>query len=285
MASGKPNNVPKQRRHPKDGNQKNSAFKNPKRVPLGPNRAQTKKKKKNEEIKGTKTRKEPKAAAAAAANLPASQQLSFFLDCFQSAINIKFSSLELESFKDTCIVESPKGLEQDADSLFKHMKAAFGTSWREVLTEGQLEGIIDPGSPAVLVISTSALRSLELLRGLRPLTKECRAAKLFAKHMKIVEQVTLLKSRVNIASGTPSRIKKLIDMDVLGISRLAVIVLDMHTDAKGYSLFSLPQVSDEFWDLYKSHFQQRLIQGDLRICLYGPISCDTEVKNTELHEE
>lgn len=39
-----------------------------------------------------------------------------------------------------------------------------------------------------------------------------------------------------------SRIKKLIDIDALGLSRLAVIVLDMHTDAKGYSLLTLPQV-------------------------------------------
>jgi hypothetical protein len=45
------------------------------------------------------------------------------------------------------------------------MKAAFGPSWKQVLCEGKLvEGIIDPGNPAVLIISTSALRSLELLR-------------------------------------------------------------------------------------------------------------------------
>ncbi|KAF9595135.1 hypothetical protein IFM89_037235 [Coptis chinensis] len=43
------------------------------------------------------------------------------------------------------------------------------------------------------------------LRGLRPLTVDCCAAKLFAKHMKVEDQVSMLKSRVNIASGTPSR--------------------------------------------------------------------------------
>ncbi|KAK4353019.1 hypothetical protein RND71_028537 [Anisodus tanguticus] len=53
---------------------------------------------------------------------------------------------------------------------------------------------------------------------LRPLTSECRAAKLFSKHMKIEEQASSLKNRVNIASGTPSRIKKLIDMEALGLS-------------------------------------------------------------------
>ncbi|KAG4984769.1 hypothetical protein JHK87_029518 [Glycine soja] len=48
-------------------------------------------------------------------------------------------------------------------------------------------------------------------RGFRSMTKQCHAAKLFSKHMKFDEQISLLKNRVNIASGTPSRIKKLID--------------------------------------------------------------------------
>ncbi|KAK2975423.1 hypothetical protein RJ640_014004 [Escallonia rubra] len=65
-------------------------------------------------------------------------------------------------------------------------------------------------------------------------------------------------------------------MEVLGLSRLAVIVLDMHTDVKGYSLLSLPQVRDEFWTLYKSYFHQRLVEGDVRICLYGPVTVPPE---------
>ena len=77
---------------------------------------------------------------------------------------------------------------------------------------------------------------------MRSLTKECHAVKLFSKHMKIDEQLSLLKDRVNIASGTPSRIKKLFDIEALGLSRLSVILLDIHTDVKGYSLLTLPQV-------------------------------------------
>ena len=38
------------------------------------------------------------------------------------------------------------------------------------------------------------------------------------------------------------RIKKLIDIEALGLSRLSVILLDIHTDVKGYSLLTLPQV-------------------------------------------
>ncbi|KAG2296063.1 hypothetical protein Bca4012_002515 [Brassica carinata] len=43
----------------------------------------------------------------------------------------------------------------------------FGSPWREreTLCEGEaIEGKVDPGNPYVLVASSSALRSLELLR-------------------------------------------------------------------------------------------------------------------------
>ncbi|KAJ4847494.1 hypothetical protein Tsubulata_011387 [Turnera subulata] len=209
-----------------------------------------------------------------------SQQLRFFIDEFQSANGVQLSTLELESIKDSSFVElSPQLGGQDVEHLGKHMKAVFGSSWKQALSQGQLvEGNIDPGSPAVLIISTSALRCIELLRGVRSLTKECHAVKLFSKHMKVEEQVALLKNRVNFASGTPNRLKKLIDIEALGLSRLTMILLDMHTDVKGYSLLTLPQVRDEFWDLYKSYFHQRLLQGDLRICLFGPIPNDNELR-------
>ncbi|KAI8005231.1 Protein CMSS1 [Camellia lanceoleosa] len=257
--------------------------KNPKRkrLPLGPNRPQKKKKKtkttshkKKNNNNETKNNNHSIVTAAATS----AEQLSFFVGQYQSANVIQLSSLELESITDKCILKLSQGLAQSSNNLGEHMKAAFGSSWREVLCGKQiLEGKIDPGNPALLVISLSALRSLELLRGLQALTKECHAAKLFSKHMKVNDQVSFLKNRVNIASGTPSRIKKLIDMEALGLTRLAVIVLDMQTDVKGYSLFTLPQVRDEFWDLYKNYLHPRLVQGDLRICLYGPTPISSEV--------
>ncbi|KAK9932708.1 hypothetical protein M0R45_019933 [Rubus argutus] len=209
----------------------------------------------------------------------ASAQLNFFLDKFQSANRLQLSSLELNSLTDKCILDLSESMDHDVEILGNRMKAAFGSSWKKELCEKHLlEGKVDPGNPAILIISTSALRSIELLRGFRSLTKECHAVKLFSKHMKVDEQVSLLKDRVNIASGTPNRIKKLIDIEALGLSRLSVIVLDMHPDVKGYSLFTLPQVRDEFWDLYKNYFHQRLLQGSLRLSLYGPLMSDNEFK-------
>lgn len=247
------------------------------RVPLGPNRPQTKKVKQNNGSK-QKIEKEAKSSDGKRHNVAMSQhsspaeQRKFFLGHFESVNGIKLSSLELESIKDMYFLKLSEGISQDAGNLWRHVKDTFGSSWKEVLFEDQLiEGKIDPGNPSVLVISASAIRSLELLRGLRTLAKKCQVAKLFSKHIKIDDQVAFLKNRVNLASGTPSRIKKLCEMEALGLSRLEIIVLDMHTDVKGYSLLTLPQVRDEFWDLYKSYLHQRLVQGNLRICLYGPI--------------
>lgn len=213
----------------------------------------------------------------------AAQQLEFFHEHYQSANRIQLSSLELDSFTETCMLELNPDHAQISSALADHMKVAFGPSWKESLCEKEIDEKIDPGQPALLVISLSALRSLDLLRELRPLTSECRAAKLFSKHMKIEEQASALKNSVNIASGTPSRIKKLIDVEALGLSRLAVIVLDMKTDTKGYSLLTLPQVRDEFWDLYRNYFHQRVLEGALRICLYDeiPVNIKKEKSNQD----
>ncbi|KAL2242492.1 protein CMSS1 [Sesamum indicum] len=254
-----------------------------------------KKKPSNNKVKSNEKKNETgKAAAKTPAQrgknvvqrATASQQLSFFVNQYQSANGVQLSSLELDSLKETCIAELQGPAENITGNLDENMKVVFGSSWKQVLFEKHLkEGQIDPGCPALLVISSSALRSLELLRELRSLTKECHAAKLFSKHMKIEEQVSILKNRVNIASGTPSRIKKLIDIEALGLSRLAVIVLDMHTDVKGYSLFTLPQVRDEFWDLYRSYFHQPLLEGKVRMCLYGPVPTDLEAKKSKANDD
>ena len=66
---------------------------------------------------------------------------------------------------DACILKLSESLPQDVSNLNEHMKASFGPSWKEALCKKQLPGkISEPGSPALLTISLSALRSLELLR-------------------------------------------------------------------------------------------------------------------------
>lgn len=62
-------------------------------------------------------------------------------------------------------MELSQGYDKDGKSLGKQVKAAFGPSWKDVLYEKNLvEGKVDPGSPAVLIIATSAIRAIEVLR-------------------------------------------------------------------------------------------------------------------------
>jgi hypothetical protein len=128
----------------------------------------------------------------------AEEKLRFFVDQFEAANGLQVSSIELESLKDTSssILELPQSSDTDLDvkMLGINIKAAFGNSWRQVLCEGELGGggKIPPGSPSVLIISYSALRSIHLLKGFRSITKQCNAVKLFSKHIKLQEQVRSL---------------------------------------------------------------------------------------------
>uniref|UniRef100_A0A7N2MUQ4 Uncharacterized protein n=1 Tax=Quercus lobata TaxID=97700 RepID=A0A7N2MUQ4_QUELO len=174
--------------------EKSRSLKNPKnkrKKPLAPTNLNNKKKSKKPRIQNPETNNNNNNEIIQKVQQPASasEQLSCFLNQFQSANGVQLSSLELESLKDTCIVELSQDTDQDVENLGKHMKAAFGASWKEVLCGKQvLEGKVDPGSPALLVVSSSALRAIELLRGFRTLTKDCHAIKLFSKHMKVEEQ-------------------------------------------------------------------------------------------------
>ncbi|KAF2323179.1 hypothetical protein GH714_033902 [Hevea brasiliensis] len=57
------------------------------------------------------------------------------------------------------------GIGSRCRGLGEQVNAAFGSSWKEVLSEGQLvEGEIHPGSPTVLITGTFASRAIELLR-------------------------------------------------------------------------------------------------------------------------
>ncbi|ONM18302.1 DEAD-box helicase family protein [Zea mays] len=299
-----------------------------------PKRAYAKKKKEKHKQKEKKSRLKPAepdqiaatigdgvagATVLLSALMQPSRQLEFLLRSFERASKMRLSPLELDSYSEGCMVQLAEGAAQDVESFGDHVKGVFGSSWKEELCEGNhIDGEIAVGSPTLLVISSSALRSLDLLRGLKMFTKECRPVKLFAKHLKVEEQVAMLNARVNIACGTPSRqailtipilsylsfllclvhinwayldcgtktifvsfskvqnggswIKKLIDMEALSLSRLKLVVLDMQKDAKSFTLFTLPQVSNEFWDLYKGYLDPKIREGNMKICFYGAVS-------------
>ncbi|KAI5080901.1 hypothetical protein GOP47_0004084 [Adiantum capillus-veneris] len=171
-------------------------------------------------------------------------------------------SLSEESFVDL----QAEGQEREPNNLTKHVKSIFKETWEDSLCK--VDKNKENGNPALLVVCSSATRCVDLLKGLRSLTKACKPAKLFAKHIKVEEQVKALQDYVNIAVGTPNRVKKLIDIGALGLGSLEVVLLDMHEDAKGFTIFTVPQVKNDLLELCKSHLHQHALAGRIKFCLY-----------------
>ncbi|KAH3737358.1 hypothetical protein DPMN_043941 [Dreissena polymorpha] len=115
--------------------------------------------------------------------------------------------------------------------------------------------VVEPGSPALLVVCPSALRAVDLNRKLQEFKgEECRCAKLFAKHMKLPEQQKFLeKSVVHMGIGTPSRILALIKSGHLKLAHLSAVVVDWNwRDVKKHRLVDVPELRGELATLLQT---------------------------------
>ncbi|OAA60017.1 Protein kinase-like domain protein [Cordyceps fumosorosea ARSEF 2679] len=91
------------------------------------------------------------------------------------------------------------------------------------------------GTPHSIIVTGAGLRAADIVRAVRKFaSKEIAVAKLFAKHMKVDEQVAFLKkTRVSITVGTPARLSELIDNGALSLEGLHRVVVDAsHIDQK-----------------------------------------------------
>ncbi|XP_061177331.1 protein CMSS1-like [Saccostrea echinata] len=96
--------------------------------------------------------------------------------------------------------------------------------WKKLVKSSDLK----PGSPLVLIITSSAIRAVQLNRDITDFkTEECKCAKLFAKHFKIEEQQKYLSKNIcHIGLGTPNRICSLIKNGSLHLDSVKSVVLD-----------------------------------------------------------
>ncbi|POR38832.1 Protein cms1, partial [Tolypocladium paradoxum] len=124
------------------------------------------------------------------------------------------------------------------------------TAWQEKRTLDNLPGFLekfteDPaslkkapkkkGSPHTLIVAGAGLRAADIVRATRKFSgKDNTVAKLFAKHMKVDEQVAFLKNtKTGIGVGTPARLMELIDDGALSLDNLKRLVVDAsHIDQK-----------------------------------------------------
>ncbi|KAI9106230.1 U3-containing 90S pre-ribosomal complex subunit-domain containing protein [Phlyctochytrium arcticum] len=108
------------------------------------------------------------------------------------------------------------------------------------------------GTPKVIILCSSAIRAVDVCRLVRKVG-ECRVGKLFAKHMKVKEQLELLRSHsYPIIVGTPNRVLKLIQdgNDALRLTELEYVVADYsHRDSKQRNIYDIQEVKTDYFKL------------------------------------
>ncbi|UNI24255.1 Protein cms1 [Purpureocillium takamizusanense] len=151
------------------------------------------------------------------------------------------------------------------------------TEWKETRTLDHLPDFMekfaeDPaslgkapkkkGAPHTLIVAGAGLRAADIVRAVRKFSsKDNVVAKLFAKHMKVEEQVTFLKNRkTGIGVGTPARLMELIDNGALSLDNLQRVIVDAsHVDQKKRGVLDMKDtmmplarflVRDEFRERY-----------------------------------
>ncbi|XP_035130782.2 protein CMSS1 isoform X3 [Callithrix jacchus] len=106
-------------------------------------------------------------------------------------------------------------------------------------------------SVLMLIICSSAIRTLELIRSMTAFRGDSKVIKLFAKHIKVQEQMKLLEKRVvHLGVGTPGRIKELVKQGGLNLNPLKFLVFDWNwRDQKLRRMMDIPEVRKEVFEL------------------------------------
>uniref|UniRef100_A0A803V500 Cms1 ribosomal small subunit homolog n=1 Tax=Ficedula albicollis TaxID=59894 RepID=A0A803V500_FICAL len=125
-------------------------------------------------------------------------------------------------------------------------------------------------SVVMLVLCSSALRSLELIKSMTAFKGDCRVLKLFAKHIKIKEQMNMLEKGVfHIGVGTPGRVKALVEQDALCLNSTKYMILDWNwRDQKLRRMVDIPEIKKETIDLLEKSIIKLCRDGSVKLGLF-----------------
>ncbi|KAJ8350327.1 hypothetical protein SKAU_G00254570 [Synaphobranchus kaupii] len=174
----------------------------------------------------------------------------------------KRSVIELEELKlpDSCFLAS-NDLTHSLSSYLKEICPKWAKTQR-LHTEKK--------SLALVIVCSSALRAIELIKQLTAFKGEARVMKLFAKHIKVEEQVKLLGKMVtHIGVGTPGRIKALIEKEGLSLQKLRFLVLDWNwRDQKLRRMVDVPEVKGDLLKLLEAGIMKGCQEGGIKLGLF-----------------
>ncbi|XP_028848239.1 protein CMSS1 isoform X2 [Denticeps clupeoides] len=125
-------------------------------------------------------------------------------------------------------------------------------------------------SLVIVIVCSSALRTIELIKQLTAFKGGAKVLKLFAKHIKLKEQLDQLgKGVAHIGVGTPARLSTLIDREGLSLDSLRYLVLDWNwRDQKQRRMVDVPEVKSELLKLLECGVLQRCREGTVKIGLF-----------------
>ncbi|KAI7868292.1 U3-containing 90S pre-ribosomal complex subunit-domain containing protein [Spinellus fusiger] len=196
---------------------------------------------------------------------PISVQYTYMADRHQKAMS-KLTSVELE---EKCLVEKAFvnnelfKYEHTLDELPKYIK--FGVAGHKKLSKKPRE----LASPVVLVLTHSAVRAVDLVRSLKEFNETAKIAKLFAKHLKVEEQVTFLKTHpIHIGVGTPNRLNTLLEQGHLKLDRLELVAVDTERNAKRFNVFDNDAVREDIFSFLGDAIAPRMQQGKTKLGLF-----------------
>ncbi|AWP13367.1 putative protein CMSS1 isoform 2 [Scophthalmus maximus] len=184
-----------------------------------------------------------------------------------------------KTITDVLATSEPKpGCPADLQNLLTH----YFSDKRSVIEQEELKLQVCPkwakvrkqhtekSSVILLIVCSSALRTIELIKQLTTFKGDARAVKLFAKHIKIEEQVKLLQTAVtHIGVGTPGRISALIEKEGLSLQALKYVVLDWNwRDQKLRRMVDIPEIKLDFMKLLECGILKGCKEGKLKIGLF-----------------
>ena len=133
-----------------------------------------------------------------------------------------------------------------------------------------ISGILTSASCRVLVLTSSAVRAIFHLKALASLRRKCTVGKLFGRHLKVEDQVSLLKRRrVPIAIGTPARVLSILDQEPSLLAATDYIVIDASRDVKLRSIFDIPETSRPLLSTIYKHFIASIQSGRCRMVVFS----------------
>jgi len=191
---------------------------------------------------------------------------------FETELAKTLSDIEVNDIKPTTdewFLKESQPINRDSITNFPTYLKNIVPTWSE-----DCEGLTksgSKGSPVMLIVTSSAVRAVELLRSTNPFKGEnCKTAKLFAKHFKLDEQSKNLREKVShLAVGTPHRVVQLIENGSLKLNMLKTVVVDWSwKDVKMRGVTNMPMVKEQFVNLFQHHLFDRCRKGKLSVGLF-----------------